>query len=61
MVCCLVIMGALLGASRYVLGQATPASAGPADARLIEDLMAANRILVDKGPVLDHSKRSDER
>ena len=29
-----------------------PASAGPADPKLIEDLVAANRILVDQG-VLD--------
>ena len=61
MACCLVIMGASPGASRYALAQAAPTSAGPADTRLIEDLVAANRILVDKGPVLDHSKRSDER
>jgi len=32
--------------------QAAPASAGPPDPRLIEDLVAANRILVDQG-VLD--------
>ena len=33
-------------------GQAPPATAGPPDPRLVEDLVAANRILVDQG-VLD--------
>jgi len=47
-ICSLAIAGALLGAPNYVSAQA-PASAGPADAKLIEDLIAANRILVDKG------------
>ena len=47
-ICSLAIVGALLGASNYVSAQA-PASAGPADANLIEDLIAGNRILVDKG------------
>src|SRR2546425_4034152 len=32
--------------------QSAPASAGPADGKLVEDLVAANRILVDQG-VLD--------
>ncbi len=45
----------ILGAGllpRGVLAQAAPASAGPADPKLIEDLVAANLILVDQG-VLD--------
>ena len=43
---------AALAAGRPTLGQAPPTSAGPADPALIEDLVAANRILVDQG-VLD--------
>lgn len=43
---------AALAAARPVLGQAPPTTAGPADPGLIEDLVAANRILVDQG-VLD--------
>src|SRR3989442_12918114 len=43
----------LLASARRVGAQLpTPASAGPADPKLIEDLVAANRILVDQG-VLD--------
>jgi HCOMODA/2-hydroxy-3-carboxy-muconic semialdehyde decarboxylase len=42
---------AMLGASRLA-AQTPAASAGPADPRLIEDLVAANRILVDQA-VLD--------
>ncbi len=36
---------------RLVRAQAAPASAGPADPALIEDLVAANRILFDQGVV----------
>ena len=43
---------AALAAARPISGQAPPTSAGPADPGLIEDLVAANRILVDQG-VLD--------
>ncbi len=43
---------AALGAVRPIAGQAPPTTAGPADLALIEDLVAANRILVDQG-VLD--------
>ena len=43
---------AALAAVRPIAGQAPPTSAGPADPGLIEDLVAANRILVDQG-VLD--------
>ncbi len=46
-----VLMATLL-APRRVAAQAAPASAGPADPALVEDLVAANRILVDLG-VLD--------
>jgi ribulose-5-phosphate 4-epimerase/fuculose-1-phosphate aldolase len=46
-----ILGGAALGARR-ALAEAAPASAGPADPKLIEDLVAANRILVDQG-VLD--------
>ena len=42
----------LLGLARPLLAQTAPASAGPADPKLVEDLVAANRILVDQG-VLD--------
>lgn len=37
--------------SRRVHAEAAPASAGPADPALIEDLVAANRILFDQGVV----------
>ncbi len=43
---------ALLAGPRRLAAQTAPASAGPADAKLIEDLVAANHILVDQG-VLD--------
>jgi len=43
---------AVLVAPRRLVAQAAPASAGPADPKLVEDLVAANRILVDQG-VLD--------
>ena len=42
---------ALLAAGRHAMAQAPPATAGPADPKLIEDLVAANRILVDQGVV----------
>ena len=41
-----------LPAPRWAFAQQAPASAGPADPALIEDLVAANRILADQG-VLD--------
>jgi HCOMODA/2-hydroxy-3-carboxy-muconic semialdehyde decarboxylase len=41
-----------LGAVRRARGQGAPVSAGPPDPKLVEDLVAANRILVDQG-VLD--------
>ena len=40
-----------LAGVRGARAQATPAPAGPADPKLIEDLVAANRILVDQGVV----------
>ena len=43
---------ASLGAAGRLSGQAPPSTAGPAAAGLLEDLVAANRILVDQG-VLD--------
>ncbi|MGB8111976.1 MAG: class II aldolase/adducin family protein, partial [Pseudolabrys sp.] len=43
---------AVLCASGSVAAQSGPASAGPVDPQLIEDLVAANRILADQG-VLD--------
>ncbi len=46
------LAGALLAAPRAAGAQAAPASAGPADPTLVEDVVAANRILVDQG-VLD--------
>jgi HCOMODA/2-hydroxy-3-carboxy-muconic semialdehyde decarboxylase len=48
----LLFLGAVLGSPRRAAAQANPASAGPADPHLIEDLVAANRILADQG-VLD--------
>jgi HCOMODA/2-hydroxy-3-carboxy-muconic semialdehyde decarboxylase len=42
----------VLGGPRRAPAQAAPTSAGPADPKLVEDLVAANRILVDQG-VLD--------
>ncbi|HTY76588.1 MAG TPA: hypothetical protein VMI34_02115 [Candidatus Bathyarchaeia archaeon] len=41
----------VLARARVVGTQAPPATAGPADPKLIEDLVAANRILVDQGVV----------
>src|SRR5712692_3758831 len=46
------IPGGTAGGARRVLAEASPTTAGPADPKLIEDLVAANRILVDQG-VLD--------
>jgi HCOMODA/2-hydroxy-3-carboxy-muconic semialdehyde decarboxylase len=46
------IMGGVALGARRALAEATKASAGPADPKLIEDLVAANRILVDQA-VLD--------
>ncbi len=48
----LALAGVLLGAPRPAAAQAAPASAGPPDPKLVEDLVAANRILVDQN-VLD--------
>jgi ribulose-5-phosphate 4-epimerase/fuculose-1-phosphate aldolase len=45
------LVGAGLG-GRWATAQTAPASAGPADPSLVDDLVAANRILVDQG-VLD--------
>ena len=42
---------ATLPAARPETAQAAPATAGPSDPKLIEDLVAANRILVDQGVV----------
>ncbi len=50
--CAILLVGVALDAGRRTGAQAPPASAGPADPKLIEDLVAANRILVDQG-VLD--------
>jgi HCOMODA/2-hydroxy-3-carboxy-muconic semialdehyde decarboxylase len=41
----------VLARAQMIGAQAAPASAGPADPKLIEDLVAANRILVDQGVV----------
>jgi ribulose-5-phosphate 4-epimerase/fuculose-1-phosphate aldolase len=46
------LAGVVLGAPRRAPAQGAPLSAGPADPTLVEDLVAANRILVDQG-VLD--------
>jgi HCOMODA/2-hydroxy-3-carboxy-muconic semialdehyde decarboxylase len=48
----LLAAGALLGATPFIGAQRGPASAGPANPALIEDLVAANRILAQQG-VLD--------
>ena len=45
------LAGVVLGAHRRARAQAAPASAGPADPKLVEDLVAANRILADQGVV----------
>ncbi len=54
MLACAIIIGAWLGAAQWAAAQpnqaaAPPASAGPADPKLIEDLVAANRILAMEG------------
>jgi HCOMODA/2-hydroxy-3-carboxy-muconic semialdehyde decarboxylase len=46
------VAGAILAAPHRLAAQTTPSSAGPADPKLIEDVVAANHILVDQG-VLD--------
>ncbi|HEV8440108.1 MAG TPA: class II aldolase/adducin family protein [Methylomirabilota bacterium] len=46
------VTSALLAAPRRLWAQTPPSSVGPADPKLLEDLVAANRILVDQG-VLD--------
>ena len=46
----IILMGILLSATP-VAAQQTPASAGPPSPQLIEDLVAANRILADQGIV----------
>jgi hypothetical protein len=58
-------MGILRG-PWYALAQPGPASAGPPDARLIEDLVVTNRILLDKGVIdirghvsVSHNRDSD--
>ena len=52
--CVALLAAGVILSNRVAAGQATPAptSAGPADPKLIEDLVAANRILADQG-VLD--------
>ncbi len=47
----LVIVGTLLCAAAPVLAQQTPTSAGPVDPALMEDLVAASRILARQGVV----------
>jgi len=47
----LVIAGILLGAAIPMLAQQTPSSAGPVDPALMEDLVAASRILARQGVV----------
>jgi hypothetical protein len=42
-----VVTATMLGAARAAAAQPAPVSAGPADPALMEDLVAANRILVD--------------
>src|SRR5437763_107735 len=48
----LALAGAVLGAPKRAPAQAAPASVGPPDPALVEDLVAANRILADQN-VLD--------
>lgn len=50
--CAVVILAAGLGVSPDAFAQQAPASAGPADPKLIEELVAANRVLAREG-VLD--------
>ena len=56
----------VLGRGRFVGAQAAPATGGTADPKVVEDLVAANRILVDQGVVdgyghvsVRHDKASD--
>jgi len=42
---------ATLAGARSATAQASPSTAGPGDPKLIEDLVAANRILADQGVV----------
>ena len=49
MACGAAIVCACLSATQWTMAQPGPASAGPADPRLIEDLVAANRILAMEG------------
>ena len=49
---CSLLLPALASRPGRAVAQTPPATAGPADPKLIEDLVAANRILVDQG-VLD--------
>ncbi|HKF67154.1 MAG TPA: class II aldolase/adducin family protein, partial [Vicinamibacterales bacterium] len=46
---CGAVAAALVSARAWA--QTAPASAGPADPKLIEDLVAANRVLADQGVV----------
>jgi ribulose-5-phosphate 4-epimerase/fuculose-1-phosphate aldolase len=46
------LAGTTLGGGRRAAAQTAPTSAGPADPSLVDDLVAANRVLVDQG-VLD--------
>jgi ribulose-5-phosphate 4-epimerase/fuculose-1-phosphate aldolase len=48
---CLLAMPMTWLASEHASSQSAPASAGPPDPKLVEDLVAANRILVDQGVV----------
>jgi len=47
----LIFAGSVLGTRSLMMAQEPPASAGPADPKLIEDLIAANRILYQEGIV----------
>jgi ribulose-5-phosphate 4-epimerase/fuculose-1-phosphate aldolase len=49
--CCSLGAVAMLAGAPRALAQPAPASAGPPEPRLIEDLVAANRILADQGVV----------
>jgi len=47
----LLTAGILFGPARLITARQTPASAGPVDTTLLEDLVAANRILAQEGIV----------
>ena len=49
--CSLVVTSAWLGSPHFAFAQAAPVSAGPVSPALIDDLIAAGRILVDKGVI----------